>query len=114
MSDAVGLATVLPAEGQGPLLPGASETSEATQRLVDEEVRRLLDAAHGEVVELLTEHRESLESLSRALLANETLDEHDAYAAAGVPHSAAFPDGPPVGLGLVLRRTARSHRGCRA
>lgn len=43
MSDAVGLTTVLPAEGQGPPLPGISETSEATQRLVDEEVRRLLD-----------------------------------------------------------------------
>jgi hypothetical protein len=59
-------------------------------------VRRLLDAAHGEVVELLTGYHESLESLNRALLANETLEEHDAYAAAGVPHSAAFPDGPPL------------------
>jgi hypothetical protein len=40
---------------------------------------------------------QSLESLSRALLASETLDEHEAYAAAGVPHSAASPDlGPPL------------------
>ena len=92
MSDAVGLATVLPAEGQAPLLPGASETSEATQRLVDEEVRRLLDDAHREVVELLSHHGESLKSLRAALLANETLDEHDDYAAAGVRRSAASPD----------------------
>ena len=39
MSDAIGPIAVLPSDGQGPLLPGASETSEATQRLVDEEVR---------------------------------------------------------------------------
>jgi cell division protease FtsH len=38
MSEGLGLATLLPAEGQGPFLPGASETSDATQRLLDEEV----------------------------------------------------------------------------
>ena len=30
----------------GPLLPGASETSEATQRVVDEEVKRIVETAH--------------------------------------------------------------------
>src|SRR6201999_2302493 len=48
MSDAVGLVAVLPADVAGPLLPGASETSQATQQLVDDEVRRLIDAAHHE------------------------------------------------------------------
>ena len=37
----------------GPLLPGASEVSEETQQLIDEEVRRLVAAAHDEVIELL-------------------------------------------------------------
>jgi cell division protease FtsH len=84
MSDAIGPIAVLPADGEGPYLPGVSATSESTQRLVDEEVRRLVDTAHQEVTRLLTEHREQLESLTQALLKAETLDALDAYAAAGV------------------------------
>ncbi len=85
MSEAVGPIAVLPADGEGPFLPGVSATSESTQRLVDEEVRKMIDTAHQEVTSLLTEHREQLESLAQALLASETLDGLDAYAAAGVP-----------------------------
>jgi cell division protease FtsH len=48
-----------------------------------------VDYAHAEVTQLLTEHREQLESLTRALLSAETLDAGDAYAAAGVPMRAA-------------------------
>jgi cell division protease FtsH len=85
MSEAVGPIAVLPADGEGPFLPGASTTSESTQRLVDEEVRRIVDTAHQEVARLLSEHRDQLESLAQALLKAETLDALDAYAAAGVP-----------------------------
>ena len=53
MSRAIGPIAVLPRDGMGPLLPGVSETSEATQRLVDEEVRRIVETAHDEVTELL-------------------------------------------------------------
>jgi cell division protease FtsH len=84
MSDRLGPVTVLPSNGDGPLLPGASETSPQTQWLIDEEVRRLVDEAHGEVTQLLGDHRDQLESLTRALLEAETLDAVDAYAAAGV------------------------------
>ncbi len=84
MSDKVGPIAVLPNDGAGPLLPGASETSPQTQWLVDEEVRRLVDEAHAEVTQLLTDHREQLESLAQALLEAETLDAFDAYAAARV------------------------------
>ncbi len=85
MSNAVGPIAVLPADGEGPYLPGASATSEATQRMIDEEVRRLVDGAHEEVTRLLADHRDQLESLAHALLKAETLDAIDAYAAAGVP-----------------------------
>jgi cell division protease FtsH len=85
MSEAIGPVAVLPADGAGPFLPGVSETSESTQRLVDEETRRLVDGAHEEVTRLLSEHRAQLESLAQALLTRETLDAPDAYAAAGVP-----------------------------
>jgi cell division protease FtsH len=89
MSDAIGPIVVLPSDSVGVLLPGASETSPATQQLVDEEVHRLVEAAHQRVAELLTRHRDQLESLTRALLAAETLDAGDAYAAAALPLSAA-------------------------
>jgi cell division protease FtsH len=84
MSESIGPIAVLPSDGQGPLLPGASEVSQATQEIVDREVRRLVDGAHAEVTRLLTEHRAKLDSLTHALLEAETLDEPDAYVAAGV------------------------------
>jgi cell division protease FtsH len=87
MSRAIGPIAVIPQDGMGPLLPGVSETSEATQRLVDEEVRRIVESAHGEVSSLLREHRSNLDALVTGLLEHETLDEADAYAAAGLPRN---------------------------
>src|SRR5581483_2679114 len=74
MSETLGPVTLLPSEGQGPLWPGASETSPRTQWLVDQEVQHLIEASHDTVTQLLTDHRDQLESLTRALLAAETLD----------------------------------------
>jgi cell division protease FtsH len=85
MSEAVGLVSVLPLDGRGPLLPGLSETSQATQQLIDGEVRRLIDDAHQNVTDLLSAHRGQLEALAQALLHVETLDGIDAYRAAGLP-----------------------------
>ena len=83
MSNKLGPLALLPSEGAGNyLLPGAAETSPQTQWLIDQEVRRIVDEAHAEVTRLLTDHRDQLESLTRALLAAETLDSADAYAAA--------------------------------
>jgi cell division protease FtsH len=90
MSSAIGPVAVVPRDGTGPFLPGAAEVSPDTQRLVDSEVRRIVDEAHREVVALLRENRGKLDSLANALLEHETLDEADAYAAAGVPR-----DGSP-------------------
>jgi cell division protease FtsH len=84
MSSKLGTVAVLPMDGQGPLLPGAVDGSEETRRLVDEEVRRLVTSAHDEVVSLLDENRSRLDSLAQALLEHETLDQADAYAAAGI------------------------------
>jgi len=84
MSREIGPIAVLPSESQGPLLPGASDVSESTRKLVDDEVRRIVEEAHVAVTQLLGEHRDKLDSLTEALLAAETLDEDDAYAAARV------------------------------
>jgi cell division protease FtsH len=100
MSEKLGPVTLLPSEAQGPLLPGASETSPQTQWLVDEEVQRIVEDAHEEVTRLLAEHREQLDALAQALLAAETLDAPDAYAAASVSmrpvEVAGAGDPPPV------------------
>ena len=92
MSDVIGPLAVLPADGQGPLLPGASEVSPRTQEMIDEEVRRIVDDSYREVIDLLTENRDKLDSLAAALLDHETLDEDDAYAAAGVAHKPSDAD----------------------
>jgi cell division protease FtsH len=84
MSESIGPIAVIPSEGQGPLLPGSSEVSQATQEIIDREVRRIVDSAHAEVTRLLTLNRGKLDSLTSALLETETLDEADAYVAAGV------------------------------
>ena len=84
MSPTVGPVAVISRDGSGPFLPGASEVSPETQRLLDDEVRRIVADAHEEVLALLRENRQRLDSLAQALLEHETLDEDDAYAAAGV------------------------------
>jgi len=89
MSEKVGPITVLPGDGQGPSYPGSSETSPHAQELIEEEVHRIVEDAHAEVTQLLTEHRDQLDDLAHALLAAETLDAPAAYAAAGVPMRSA-------------------------
>ena len=74
----------IPAAGQSPLLPGAEPVSEATKELIDSEVRRIVEDELDEVRQLLTDNRERLDALAEALLERETLDELDAYAAAGI------------------------------
>jgi cell division protease FtsH len=87
MSDAVGPVSVISREAAGPFLPGVAEVSLETQKLLDAEVRRIVAEAQDDVVRLLTDNRTRLDDLASALLEHETLDEDDAYEAAGVPRS---------------------------
>ena len=65
MSPAIGPIAVLPRDGSGPFLPAGSEVSPDTQRIVDAEVRRIVDESHKQVVALLEENRGKLDSLAR-------------------------------------------------
>ena len=85
MSDAIGPIAVTDGRQNGPLLPGSMPASEPTQELVDKEVRRIVEEAEREVVNLLEEHRDQLDALANALLDHETLDQPEAYEVAGVP-----------------------------
>ncbi|MDQ6779260.1 MAG: ATP-dependent zinc metalloprotease FtsH [Actinomycetota bacterium] len=109
MSERIGPIAVLPSESNGQFLPGVSETSPDTQRLVDEEVHRMVEEARAEVTQLLSEHRDQLDSLAHALLEAETLDAVEAYAAAGVPMRAAelIPE-PGAGTAGTPKAGARS------
>jgi cell division protease FtsH len=88
MSEKVGFLTVAPQDGQSILLPGAEAISEATHELIDAEVRRIVDEEQEATERLLGANRERLDSLAEALLERETLDEADAYAAAGIERHA--------------------------
>jgi cell division protease FtsH len=95
MSETIGPITVL-ARDAGAFVPGAAEASSDTQRLVDDEVRRIVREAHDEVDAVLRQNRGKLDSLAAALLEHETLDEAAAYAAAGVPRALASARAAPT------------------
>ena len=84
MSEKVGFLTVTPQNGQSPLLPGSDPVSQATQELIDREVRRIVDEEQDATERLLATNRDRLDTLADALLERETLDEADAYAVAGI------------------------------
>jgi cell division protease FtsH len=100
MSETLGPISMIPRDGSSPFLT-VGEVSPETQKLLDDEVRRIVAEAHDEVATLLTENRARLDTLARALLDHETLDEDDAYAAAGVTR-------PQTTLAGELAAAARS------
>ncbi|MDQ2896121.1 MAG: ATP-dependent zinc metalloprotease FtsH [Actinomycetota bacterium] len=100
MSEKLGRVSVLPGPGEQSLLfPGMDgATSERTRELIDDEVKRITDECYARAVEALSGHRDQLDRLAAALLASETLDEPDAYQAAGIPQPAHPDQEPPAQL----------------
>jgi cell division protease FtsH len=99
MSEEIGFLSVLPQDGDGSALPGVSEVSERTRQRIDDEMRRIVGAAHDEAVQLLIDNRERLDSLAEALFQAETLEGPEAYAAAGLataPDTAAPAERPTL------------------
>jgi cell division protease FtsH len=83
MSDLIGPVSVLPSEGDARM----AGVSDELLNSVDQEVRRLIEQCYAEARRLLRENRPKLDSIAEQLLEHETLDEADAYAAAGITHS---------------------------
>ena len=92
MSDRIGTQSVLPAEGD----PRMAGMSDALLDAVDEEVRRITDECYAEARRLLRDNRRRLDAIVAQLLARETLDEAEAYLAAGIERPAATPSPAPV------------------
>ncbi|MFG2327013.1 ATP-dependent zinc metalloprotease FtsH [Streptomyces sp. NPDC048568] len=81
MSERVGRLSALPGDAQQAYgLAAAPQTLDA----IDGEMRRVVDSCYEEAVRKLRDHRERLDALAEALLANETLDEAEAYRIAGI------------------------------
>ncbi|MCW7943823.1 cell division protein FtsH [Streptomyces hygroscopicus] len=81
MSERVGRLAALPNDPQQPYgLAAAPHTLD----VVESEMRRIVEGCYEEACRKLDEHRGQLDALAEALLANETLDEADAYRIAGI------------------------------
>ncbi len=81
MSALVGRLTAIPGDAQQAYGLSAAP---ATLDTVDAEMRRIVDECYEKAVRLLGEHRDQLDALAAALLENETLEEAEAYRAAGI------------------------------
>ena len=92
MSEAIGPLAVGDGRADGALLPGAATPAPETQKLVDDETRRIVEQAEDEVIELLRRERARLDALAGALLEKETLDQAEAYEIAGVPQTPLDPE----------------------
>jgi cell division protease FtsH len=100
MSEAIGPVTLSPRDdgflqSAESFFPAQKPFSEATAQLVDAEVRRIMQECYDRALALLREHRGALDSLARALLEHETLEEQEILKATGLPRAPRL-EGTPL------------------
>ncbi|GAA0376682.1 ATP-dependent zinc metalloprotease FtsH [Acrocarpospora corrugata] len=78
MSPKIGPLNVLPLDDQ-------PQAASATLAEVDEEARRIVEECYETAQQVIRDNRDKLDSIVTALLEKETLDETEAYQAAGIP-----------------------------
>jgi cell division protease FtsH len=105
MSEEIGFVSVLPQDGEAWAMPGLSQVSERARRRVDEEIKRIVGEAHDEAARLLADNRDRLDALAEALIRDETLDEPEVYAAAGLA--------PPADVAPAPEASASTLSGAR-
>ncbi|MCD6350856.1 MAG: ATP-dependent zinc metalloprotease FtsH [Armatimonadetes bacterium] len=69
--------------------------SEDVARMIDEEVRRIVETSYDRAKEILESHRDKLEALAQALLEHETLD---AEQVAALVETGKLPEEPPAAI----------------
>jgi cell division protease FtsH len=83
MSDVLGPRTFGDPNGNGQVFLGrdygASDRaySDATARIIDEEIKKIIDEAHSRAVQILTDRKDILVRVAEALIERETLDGSD-------------------------------------
>jgi len=88
MSPAIGPVSVLPPPGQESPY-GLDGVAPATKELVDTEARKIIEECYEQAVATLRGNRDRLDRLAHTLLERETLEEDEAYAAAGMDRATA-------------------------
>jgi cell division protease FtsH len=94
-------------------IPGAWRPySEETARLIDAEVRRVLDESYAHAVRLLGQQRQELDALAKALLEHETLDEQEILHITGLrPAARPGPLQLPIPVAAFGRNGSNSYKG---
>jgi cell division protease FtsH len=112
MSERLGLVELAPRDnpylgGPAMLGGGAKPYSEETARVIDAEVQRIIRESHDEAKRLLAAHRRQLDALVQALLARESLNEHEILEVTGLPPAPALDGGArPAAAEERVRRTS--------
>jgi cell division protease FtsH len=75
---------------------------------IDNEIRRLIDEAHDEALDILSEHRQKLDELAQLLIERETLDRDEVEAFLSDIPKRAQRDKAVRGAGLAISRRAMS------
>jgi cell division protease FtsH len=88
MNERIGMVAVVPSDGGN---PWGELASPRTLEILDEEVRRTVEAAYDTVMALLVAERGRLDALAEALLKRETIDQIDIYRIAGLSEPEALP-----------------------
>jgi cell division protease FtsH len=86
MSDVIGLVAVADNEQEvflGREITQRRTVSEHTQRIVDQEIKRILDEAHAKAHDVIGANGDLLEAIAQALLERETLDRDEIQILAG-------------------------------
>jgi len=77
MSDKLGFQLYGTDESLQPWEQPEKSYSDETARIIDEEIKALIDRTYGEARSLITEHKDQLEALAQALLKYETLSKEE-------------------------------------
>ena len=93
-----------------------ADYSDEVARQIDDEIRRIIEDAHGRAVDLLTDKRDLLDGISKILMERETLDRSEFEALlAGTPEAEVFRErdekrGQPGGGAPAPRTRTRCSR----
>ncbi|MDQ4005220.1 MAG: cell division protein FtsH, partial [Actinomycetota bacterium] len=117
MSDQLGPLTLGQRQGQvflGRDFAAAPDYSDKVAFEIDSEVRRLIDEAHDEALEILTKQKRKLDEIAAALIERETIEKEDLIRILEGIEKRAPRNGHRQGTGVaVARRSVRTPRGKR-